>query len=334
MAGAQAGPLCVVRVAAAAAAAAGRPAGGVSGRGKAAADRPLRRGAGPQSYQGVPGAYSEQASLTAYPDAELLPCPDFESAFTAVAEMAADHAVMPVENSLGGSIHDNYDLLMQYQLFIVGEVGVPVRHCLLALPGTKLEDVERAMSHPQALFQTTGYLGERGIRMEAVDDTAGAAQMIAEQGLERCAAVASSRAGELYGLEVLDRDIQDNKDNVTRFVKLAREPAVVNPGVPCKTSVVFALEEGPGQLFKALSVFAMRDIDLTKIESRPLTRAGGPRGANLLPESRGFAVLFYVDFEGSLATENAQNALRHLQEMTTFLRVLGSYERDLDRRER
>ena len=158
--------------------------------------------------------------------------------------------------------------------------------------------------------------------------------MIAEQGLERCAAVASSRAGELYGLEVLDRDIQDNKDNVTRFVKLAREPAVVKPGVPCKTSVVFALEEGPGQLFKALSVFAMRDIDLTKIESRPLTRAGGPRGANLLPESRGFAVLFYVDFEGSLATENAQNALRHLQEMTTFLRVLGSYERDLDRRER
>ena len=125
----------------------------------AAADRPLRPGAGPQSYQGVPGAYSEQASLTAYPDAELLPCPDFEAAFTAVAEMAADHAVMPVENSLGGSIHDNYDLLMQYQLFIVGEVGVPVRHCLLALQ--KVGGVaEQSFLHDTLLVDRTTTVAE------------------------------------------------------------------------------------------------------------------------------------------------------------------------------
>ena len=302
----------------------------------------------------MPGAYSEQAVLASHPGADPLPCPSFGTAFRAVSEGRAQRAVLPIENSLGGSIHATYDLLLGYPLHVVGEGTIPVRHCLLALPGTKLGDLERALSHPQALAQTANFLqglpgaGGGGVAMEAVDDTAGAAQSVAEERLEGVAAVASSRAAELYGLDVLAEDIQDNKLNFTRFIHLAQEPHPPAPsgaasGERLKTSVVFGLREGPGELFKALSAFALRDIDLTKIESRPLGGGGqggeeaGPGGAPLGPWSPGgeqdtllspqggFTVLFYVDFEGSLSDKKVQNALRHVQEIATFLRVLGSY---------
>jgi len=307
----------------------------------------------------VPGAYSEQAVLASHPGAEPLPCPTFGKAFRAVSEGRAERAVLPIENSLGGSIHATYDLLLGYPLHVVGEGAIPVRHCLLALPGTALGDLERALSHPQALAQTADFIrglpgkGGLGVAMEAVDDTAGAAQAVADERLEGAAAVASSRAAELYGLDVLAEDIQDNKLNFTRFIHLAREPHPPTPdgGAPggagagggaerLKTSVVFGLREGPGELFKALSAFALREIDLTKIESRPLGGGGqgggeGGPGAlaaggqdTLLSPQGGFTVLFYVDFEGSLSDKNVQNALRHLQEISTFLRVLGSYPFD------
>jgi arogenate/prephenate dehydratase len=288
------------------------------------------------AFQGEPGAYSEMAAVAACPGWDPLPCAQFETAFQALAQWVAGRAVVPVENSLGGSIHAVYDLLLTHQLHIVGETHVRVRHCLLALPGVGKADVRRVLSHPQALAQTDNYtraLGA-GVVREAVYDTAGAAKSIAEAGWRDAAAVASRRAGELYGLDVLDEDIQDVKENVTRFIVLSRDPLVAPaPGAPAgrgwKTSVVFSLQEGPGALFKALSVFALRDVDLTKIESRPL------RAAPLLPEAgggggapRGFNYLFYVDFAGSLADPACQNALRHLQEIAPFLRVLGSYPRD------
>lgn len=289
------------------------------------------------AYQGFPGAYSESAALKACPDWEPLPCQEFEVAFQALSQWAAERAVLPIENSLGGSIHAVYDLLLRYRLHIVGEVSVKVNHCLLALPGVSKEDIRRVMSHPQALAQTDGYLRTMpGIAKQAVDDTAGAAKDIAENNWTDAAAVASRRAGELYGMNVLDEGIQDDKDNITRFIVLSREPLVTSedtirsPPRQYKTSIVFSLQEGPGVLFKALSVFALRDIDLTKIESRPLRSKplvlGDGNGSK--EGYRMFNYLFYIDFVGALADEKAQNALRHLQEIAPFVRVLGSYPRD------
>jgi arogenate/prephenate dehydratase len=281
------------------------------------------------AYQGMPGAYSEAAALTAYPNCEPCPCEQFENAFEATEQWTADRAVLPFENSLGGSIHRNYDLILNHRLHIVGEVYFKVRHCLLALPGQDKADITRAMSHPQALAQCDGYLTalNGGVVKEAVDDTAGAAAHIKQNGLLGVAAVASSRAAALYGMEVYDSDIQDDKSNVTRFLALAREPLPPRPNVPYKTSIAFSMKETSGSLFKALACFALRDINLTKVESRPMRWNPVTQSAED-GTSMQFSYLFYVDFSASMADENAQNALRQLQENATFLRVLGSYPAD------
>ncbi len=200
-----------------------------------------------------------------------------------------------------------------------------MRHCLLALPGQSKEDIKRAQSHPQALSQCDGYLTALGVVKEAVDDTAGAAAAIAAGGQMGVAAVASRRAAELYEMEVLEEDIQDDKSNVTRFLALAREPILPRPGIPYKTSIAFSMKEESGSLFKALASFALRDINLTKVESRPMRWNPVTQQVN---KTMQFSYLFYVDFEASMADENAQNALRQLQEKATFLRVLGSYPAD------
>mmetsp|Transcript_12702 Transcript_12702/g.50996 ORF Transcript_12702/g.50996 Transcript_12702/m.50996 type:complete len:390 (-) Transcript_12702:375-1544(-) len=277
------------------------------------------------AYQGMPGAYSEAAALAAYPTCDPCPCEQFENAFEATEQWTADRAVLPFENSLGGSIHRNYDLILQHRLHIVGEVFFKVRHCLLALPGQSKEDIKRAQSHPQALSQCDGYLTTLGVVKEAVDDTAGAAAAISAGGQMGVAAVASRRAAELYGMEVLEEDIQDDKSNVTRFLALAREPILPRPGIPYKTSIAFSMKEESGSLFKALACFALRDINLTKVESRPMRWNPVTQQVN---KTMQFSYLFYVDFEASMADENAQNALRQLQEKATFLRVLGSYPAD------
>lgn len=288
------------------------------------------------AYQGVPGAYSEIAATKACPDMTPMPCEQFEVAFQALDQWMADRAVLPIENSLGGSIHAVYDLLLRYKMHIVGEVAVPIDHCLMALPGVKKEDIRRVMSHPQALAQTDNYIRRmHGCIKEAVDDTAGAARMIMEGGWRDTAAVASRRAAELYGLDILDESIQDMEDNVTRFVVLSRDPAVntavETTAAPYKTSIVFSMQEGPGMLFKALSVFALRDISLTKIESRPKRTdpiSGAAEGStSSLPRS--FNYMFYIDFAAPLHDPVSQNALRHLTEISTFLRVLGSYPADV-----
>ncbi|XP_024401444.1 arogenate dehydratase/prephenate dehydratase 6, chloroplastic isoform X1 [Physcomitrium patens] len=278
------------------------------------------------AYQGVPGAYSEAAAAKAYPRCEAVPCDQFEAAFQAVELWLVDRAVLPIENSLGGSIHRNYDLLLRHRLHIVGEVQLGVHHCLLGLPGVKKEELLRVVSHPQALAQCEHTLVKLGVAREAVDDTAGAAQFIAAHQLRDTGAVASARAAEIYGLEILMDGIQDDLDNVTRFLMLAREPIIPRIDRPFKTSIVFTLEEGPGVLFKALAVFALRSINLTKIESRPQRK----RPLRVVDDSNNgtakyFDYLFYVDFEASMADVRAQNALGHLQEFATFLRVLGSY---------
>ncbi|XP_058194007.1 arogenate dehydratase/prephenate dehydratase 1, chloroplastic isoform X2 [Rhododendron vialii] len=221
------------------------------------------------AYQGVPGAYSEVAALKVYPRCETVPCDQFEAAFKAVELWLVDKAVLPIENSVGGSIHRNYDLLLRHRLNIVGEVQMVVNHCLLGLRGVRKEELKRVLSHPQALDQCEMSLHKLGVVKVNADDTAGAAQIVAADGLRDTGAVASARAAEIYGLDILAERIQDDSDNVTRFLILAREPIIPGIDKPHKTSIVFTLEEGPGVLFKALAVFALRDINLSKIESRP-----------------------------------------------------------------
>ncbi|CAL8466593.1 g6129 [Coccomyxa elongata] len=294
------------------------------------------------AYQGAPGAYSETAARKACPEAEPLPCEQFEVAFQALTQWLADTAVLPIENSVGGSIHTVFDLLIKYRLHIVGEVSVDVRHCLMALPGVRKGDLRRVQSHPQALSQCDAYLSAMsGVVREAVSDTAGAAQAIAQNNQRDVAAIASERAAELYGMDILDRNIQDARDNITRFIVLSRDPLIALPDDPrtYKTSIVFSLPSsgpgevpGPGQLFKAMSVFALRDVDLTKIESRPMRRGvAAAVGPDLIAASKGrFDYLFYVDIVGGLGDQIIQNALRHLQEIAPFLRVLGCYPMDLN----
>lgn len=281
------------------------------------------------AYQGIPGAYSEAAALKAYPKCETVPCDQFEAAFKAVELWLVDKAVLPIENSVAGSIHRNYDLLLRHRLHIVGEVQLLVNHCLLGLPGIRKEELKRVMSHPQALEQCNIMLNELGVARLSCDDTSSAAQLVALEGARDTGAVASARAAEIYGLSVLAERIQDDPDNITRFLILAREPIIPGTDRPYKTSIVFTLEEGPGVLFKALAVFALREINLTKIESRPQKK----RPLRIVDNSnkgsaKYFDYLFYIDFEASMADPRAQYALEHLKEFARFIRVLGCYPMD------
>ncbi|MFP4600971.1 MAG: prephenate dehydratase [Persicimonas sp.] len=268
------------------------------------------------AYQGEMGAYSEGAAVEALgAKIEPMPCESFEAVFEALTDGRADRAVLPIENSLAGSIHRNYDLILRHDVHIVGEHIFRVRHNLLALEGVSIDVIEEVLSHPQALSQCEHYLRDLGATTRATYDTAGSAKLVRQEGLERSAAIASERAAEVYNLQMLAQGIEDDPENFTRFLILAREPAATEATPedrPMKTSIVFSLKDQPSVLFKALSVFALRDIDLTKLESRPL------RG-------RKFKYLFYLDFAGSVNEERAQNALRHLEEIAPMLRVLGSY---------
>lgn len=266
------------------------------------------------AYQGEPGAYSEQAVMALFPGAQMVPCATFDDVFEAVAGGICDYGVVPVENSLAGSIHRNYDLLLQHDLYIVGEHNLRVSHCLIAHPGVRLEEIRRVYSHPQALAQCEHSLKALGGSIETIPthDTAGSVRLIAERGERDAAAIASARAAEVYHMAILREGLEDEKNNYTRFIALGREP--VTPQGEAKTSLVFAGRNEPGLLFRCLSAFALRNIDLSKIESRPV------RGVP-------WEYFFYLDFIGSLAEERCQRALEQLREMATFVRVFGSYPR-------
>jgi len=266
------------------------------------------------AFQGEAGAYSEAAGMQFFGSEALsLPCKSFEAVFDAVESGQAQAGMLPIENSLAGSIHQNYDLLLSHNLLIIGEHYLRVRHCLIGLPGVTLAEVRRVCSHPQALAQCDGYLHSLpDVEIEPVYDTAGAVKLVAAGGDRTTAAIASRHAAEVYAMQILAEGIEDNPANYTRFLAVAAQP--VDAGPRPKTSVVFTLPNKPGALFKALSVFALRDLDLTKIESRPL--AGSP-----------WEYRFYVDFCGYETPEVALRALQHLAEFAPMLRVLGSYPR-------
>jgi len=263
------------------------------------------------AYQGEPGAYSEAAALVfGGADAETLPCRTFDEVFEAVVKGHVTHGIVPLENSIGGTIHRNYDLLLDHeQLAITGEVQLDVVHCLQALPGTKISDITIVYSHPQALAQCERYLRGLGVTVEAVYDTAGGAKLVAEQKLAGAAALASRRAASVFGLEVLQEAVQDYEFNITRFAIIG---GATQPDAN-KTTIVFALPSTPGALFKALSVFALRDINLSKLESRPF------RG-------RPWEYLFYVEVDAKSDDLACARALTHLGEFATWMRVLGTYK--------
>jgi prephenate dehydratase len=263
------------------------------------------------AFQGEPGAYSESAALRFAPGADVLACRSFEAVFAAVAEGRATRGILPMENSIGGSIHRNYDLLVQHELPVVGEVEIAVDHCLLVRPGAHIEDLRVVYSHPQALAQCEEYLARMaGVEIVAVYDTAGGARMVAEGERRDAAAVASRRAAEVFGLEVAEEMIQDYEENITRFVLIGRTPAPEDEAT--KTSLVFALQSTPGALHKALSGFALRDINLTKLESRPI------RG-------RAWEYMFYVDVDVARQSLACGRAITHLGEFSRWVRTLGSY---------
>ena len=270
------------------------------------------------AFQGETGAYSEAAVRALYPESVAVPKVSMEAVFEAVTCGEVERGVVPIENSLFGSVHVNYDLLLENNVRIVSEVQVRIRHHLLALPGTRPAKVRSVYSHPQALGQCQDYLRSKLPRAEVVPtyDTAGAAKMVASQSLQDSAAIASRRAAEQYGLQVVAASIESHHENYTRFLALAADGAprpVPARSVPYKTSVAFALRSNvPGALFKSLATFALRDLDLFKVESRPLVGSPGQ-------------YLFYLDVEGSAADEAVGRALAHLGELTALLKVLGSY---------
>jgi prephenate dehydratase len=271
------------------------------------------------AFQGEPGAFSEEAVRCVFDEADLHPCATFEDAFEAVEQHTVARAVVPIENAVFGSVRVNYDHLRTHAVTIVGELQLRVHHCLVAPEGAAIDDLEVVRSHQQALGQCRDWLRERvpEATPEATPDTAGAARAVAAAGDPTTAAVASRRAAERYGLTVLADGLQDDTQNFTRFLVLAPEDAdarSVGTGDP-KTSLAFVLQENvPGALFKSLAVFALRELDLAKIESRPLVGHPG-------------RYRFYLDVHGAVTDEPVARALDHLREITMELRVLGSYPR-------
>jgi len=262
------------------------------------------------AYQGEPGANSEAAALLyGGTDVETLPCKSFDDVFDVVVAHRATHGVVPLENSIAGTIHRNYDLLLEHELSITGEVEVDVVHCLKAPPGTRIEDVKTVISHPQALAQCERYLQDLNVTAEAIYDTAGGAKLVAEKREPGIAALATRRAAEVYGLEVLQEAVQDYDFNITRFGIVGG----TTPDDGDKTTIVFALPSTPGALFKSLSVFALRDINLTKLESRPIP-------------GRPWEYIFYAELDARRDDLACARALTHLAEFAKWTRILGTYK--------
>jgi prephenate dehydratase len=286
-------------------------------------------------YQGEPGAFSEEAVLGFFGEIrERAAVPTWRAVFEAVADGSAAAGVIAIESSLAGTIRETYDLLAEFYdrgIRIVGEVAVPVRLALLALPGQSLDWIDRVYSHAQALVQADAFLRSREWQVMTTYNTAGAARMIAERRERRAAAVASPRVAALYGLEILADDIQAGEENRTRFAVLALEAAAgassaartsataspSAPGPAFRTTLVFAVRNVPGSLHRCLGAFAARGVNLSSLESRPARRAR-------------WEYVFWVDVDAAVDDPACAAALDDLRAETDMVRVLGSYPRALE----
>jgi prephenate dehydratase len=271
------------------------------------------------AFQGELGAFSNVAARQlAGPDCVAVPMQTFEEVFLAVRDGKCHGAAVPIENTLHGSVHENYDLLLKYDLPIRGETFVRIVHNLIAAPGVAWGDIRRVFSHPVALNQCkTFFENNPSFERTPFYDTAGSVKMLMEQRLTDAGAIASADAAQIYGARILRKSIEDDRENYTRFFLLekprrkSRKEAAA-PQQRSKTTVVFTTKNVPGALFRSLSAFALRDLNLTKIESRPLR--GKP-----------WEYLFYLDFIGHSEDPVCQKALGHLLELADFLRILGCY---------
>lgn len=265
------------------------------------------------AFQGERGAFSESAVYNFFgPSVNIKPCRDLSEVFESVDKQETRFGVVPIENSLEGSVNQTYDLFLKHDLKVCGEIILRVSHCLIANPEITLADVKTVYSHPQALAQCRIFLERLGCDLVPTYDTAGSVKMLKETGLRDAAAVASERAAEIYGMQILAKQIEDNPTNYTRFFVLSKEDSP-RTGRD-KTSIIFGAAHTPGSLYHALGEFAKRDINLTKIESRPT-------------KQKAWEYNFYLDFEGHRTESNCAEALEALEKSGSFLKILGSYPR-------
>jgi prephenate dehydratase len=265
------------------------------------------------AFQGVAGAYSDLACRNAYPDMTTLPCETFEAAIEAVHDGRANLAMLPCENSLAGRVPDIHHLLPDSGLYVVGEQFQRVEHCLLGVRGASIDDVKRAHSHPVALGQVRRILKERGLIPVVEGDTAGSAKLVAEWGRKEDAAIASSLAAEIYGLDILRANIEDAAHNTTRFYVMAPRPAHPDPATAnLMTTFVFRVRNVPAALYKALGGFATNGVNITKLESYMM---GG----------RFSATQFLCDVDGHPEQPGLRRALEELGFFSSEVRILGVY---------
>ena len=262
------------------------------------------------AYQGEAGAFSEEGVIGLFPSAERRPYATIRKVFEAVEVGRTDFGLVPIDNSQAGSINETYDLFLKHGLHLVGETVVRVDHCLMALPGTTIDDLREVISHPQAIAQSEEFLSALDAKIRPEYDTAGAAKRIVDEKLEGVGAIASRRAAELYGLELLAERIQTYPDNYTRFGALSRGAQPL--GEPDKSSLVFGVGHVAGSLYRCLGAFAERHLSLSKLESRP--RGGRP-----------WEYVFYVDVEAPASAPPMIEALAEVSEHATFTRLLGTY---------
>ena len=267
------------------------------------------------AFQGEHYAFSEIAAKQFLGNETIcIPTPSFDEVFQAVSKGKIALGIIPIENTLYGSIHRNFDLLLENDTTIVGEVNLRIELCLIALPGVKLEQIRTIYSHPAALEQCCNFFAQHPyIEPISTYDTAGSVKLISKQKTPSIAAIASQWAAEDYGMNILSHEIEDYPENFTRFLIISKKP--LNFGIADKTSIVFSTKNIPGALFKSISVFFLRDINLTKLESRPI-------------KGKPWEYLFYLDFNGNMDEVESKNALRHLDEIAQFIKILGSYPSD------
>jgi prephenate dehydratase len=267
------------------------------------------------AFQGVHGAYSELAARDVLGGTmTTVPCATFEEVFWQVEKGSVDRGVIPIENSLAGSIHQNYDLLVSHPCHIIGETHIRIEHVLMCHPSTRRENITSVRSHPQALAQCSDFFrSNRKVNAESYFDTAGAAESLQREMPRSTGAIASAYSAELYGLRILRRNLENSPNNYTRFLVIARQSVKPKRSTHMKTSIVFTpMANRPGMLFHILGVFALRNIDLLKIESRP-------------DPNSPFEYLFYIDVDGAPSDPAVARAFDHLQEVVSTFRILGTY---------
>lgn len=263
------------------------------------------------AYYGEEGSYSEEGARRYFGNkGDFMPCGTF-SAVIKMTGKGADYGVMPVENSIEGTVSQAYDLIASSRLSVVGEVKLRVKHELIANKGVSIKDVRYVYSHQQALGQCARYIDRKGFIALPFHDTAGSVRMLKEKGYRDSAAIASGRAARIYNMDILDRAIETDKRNYTRFLVVGKKAAA--PAGECKTSVVFRIKHVAGSLYKAIGCFANNGINLTYIQSRPA--AGRP-----------WEYSFFVDMEGSSSDKSVRKALEELKSYALFVKVLGSYK--------